>query len=43
MTIQNATGLFILIATIWIGWPLHQIAANLTALRKMAERGRERR
>lgn len=27
----------VLIATIWIGWPLHQIAANLTALRKIAE------
>ncbi len=40
MTVEGATGLFILIAIIWIGWPLHQIAANLTALRKMAEKGK---
>ena len=42
MTTGEATGLLVLIATIWIGWPLHQIAANLTALRKMAEKGRGR-
>lgn len=42
MSAEDASMLFILIATIWIGWPLHQIAASLTALRKMAEKGRGR-
>ncbi len=27
----------LLIAAIWIGWPLHRISDNLTALRKIAE------
>lgn len=42
MTTESATGLLVLIATIWIGWPLHQIAANLKTLRAMAEKGRGR-
>lgn len=28
------------LALIWIGWPLHSIASDFRALRKMAERTR---
>lgn len=30
----------VLIAILWIGWPLRRIADHLEALRKLAERGR---
>ena len=29
-----------LLALVWLGWPLHGIASDLRALRKMAEKGR---
>lgn len=31
-----------LIAVVWIGWPLFTIASELRALRRLAERGRNR-
>lgn len=30
-----------LIVAVWIGWPLHSIADDIRALRKLAERGRD--
>jgi hypothetical protein len=29
-----------LAATIWIGWPLHQMATDFRALRKLAEKSK---
>lgn len=30
----------VLVSLVWIGWPLHSIAADFRAMRKMAEKGR---
>jgi hypothetical protein len=37
MTVENATGLLVIITTIWIGWPLYRISDHLRALRELAE------
>lgn len=31
-------GLIIFVAIIWIGWPLHNIAQDIRALRKLARK-----
>ncbi|EPR14222.1 hypothetical protein M527_29375 [Sphingobium indicum IP26] len=36
----EGTGILLLLAIIWIGWPLSRIADHLGALRKLAERNR---
>jgi hypothetical protein len=32
--------LLIVLATLWLGWPLWSIANDINALRRLAERGR---
>lgn len=36
----DGTGILLLLAIIWIGWPLMRIAEHLGALRALAERNR---
>lgn len=37
---EDALVALALVAIVWLGWPLHGIASDLRALRKMAEKGR---
>lgn len=37
---EDAITSLALVALVWLGWPLHGIAAELRALREMAEKGR---
>lgn len=40
MSNEDATMLFILIVTIWVGWPLHRISDHLRELLDLAKKGR---